>query len=32
MKPQVSGQVAKQVQNGGIRTKEERDTKTHVLF
>lgn len=28
MKPQLSGQVAKQVQNGGIRTKEERDIVT----
>ena len=28
MEPQVSGQVAKQVQNGGIRTKEERDIVT----
>lgn len=28
MKPQVSGQVAKQVQNGGIRTKEEQDIVT----
>ena len=28
MKPQVSGQVAKQVQNGGIRRKEEQDIVT----
>ena len=28
MKPRVSGQVAKQVQNGGISTKEERDIVT----